>query len=426
MKLLNKTIRPYLVYSFSILLITIPLFYFVIRSVLLHAVDKSLKNQMHDIRANVSNIHSQSDLEAWSRLDKDIQLSVTAVNSPDKIYTVYKFNERHNEEEPYREISGTISVDGALYKLVINISLVENEDLLGSIVLVETILLILLMGGMVWINRSSSKKIWQPFYTALNNIQEYEVNKNTSAPFKKTDIDEFTELNKAISNLFNRSSETYLQQKEFTENASHELQTPLAIFQSKLELLMQTMPLTEEQAMLIQDMQNANHRLARLNKSLLLLSKIENNQFTSEEDVNVTALTAKTVQQLINGVKSKNIEIEESYHDQLIVKANRDLIEILIINLLVNAIRYNIENGKVVVLVDKKILSVKNTGGLAPLNEKVFERFYKGETSTANTDSTGLGLAIAKNICRLFNFTITYNFENNMHVFAVNFNQKNT
>ncbi len=425
MKLLNKTIRPYLVYSFSILLITIPLFYFVIRSVLLNAVDGSLKNQMHDIRANLPNIHSQSDLEAWSRLDKDIRLSRTDINLPDKIYTVYKFNERHNEEEPFREISGTISVDGALYKLVINISLVENEDLLGSIVLVETILLILLMGGMVWINRSSSKKIWQPFYTALNNIQEYEVNKNTSAPFKKTDIDEFTELNKAISNLFNRSSEAYLQQKEFTENASHELQTPLAIFQSKLELLMQTIPLTEEQAMLIQDMQNANHRLARLNKSLLLLSKIENNQFTSEEDVNVTALTAKTVRQLINGVKSKNVEFEESYHDQLIAKANRDLIEILIINLLINAIRYNTENGKVVVLVDKKILSVKNTGALLPLNEKVFERFYKGETSTANTDSTGLGLAIAKNICRLFNFTITYNFENNLHVFAVNFNPKN-
>src|SRR4029077_14458056 len=126
----------------------------------------------------------------------------------------------------------------------------------GSILLVQTILLILLMAGMLWINQIISKKIWQPFYVALNNMQQYELNKNTSLAFKQSGTDEFNELNKAMKNLFDRNYQVYLQQKEFTENASHEMQTPLAIFQGKLELLMQTTPLNEEQAALISELED--------------------------------------------------------------------------------------------------------------------------------------------------------------------------
>ncbi|HVY73639.1 MAG TPA: HAMP domain-containing sensor histidine kinase [Puia sp.] len=421
MKLLNKTTRSYLVYSFVILLITIPLFYFTIKSALLHAVDRSLKTQMRDIRANLSDIHSQNDLEAWSRLDKDIRLLKGATRSSDTISTVYLYNGRHREKEPYREISGTISVEGNLYTLIISSSLVENEDLLGSILLVETLLLILLMGGVLLINRATSKRIWKPFYVALNNVKNFELNKNSNAEFKKSDIEEFEVLNKAIYNLFSRSYETYLQQKEFTENASHELQTPLAIFQNKLELLMQTTPLTEEQAGLIQDMESTNLRLGRLNKSLLLLAKIENHQFGDEELVNVTTLAVGIVQQFSEQASEARISIKETYKNALTVKANRSLVEILIINLLTNAIRYNRTPGEITIAIDNTTLAVCNTGINTPLDEKIFERFYKADSNINHTEGTGLGLAIVENICRLFDFRLAYGFKDNLHCFTVDF-----
>jgi len=424
MKLLNKTIRSYLVYSFIILLVTIPLFYFVVKTVLLHAVDKSLKTQLREIRSNLYAVRSQDELEVWSKLDKDISLSATDANFNDSLYTIYKFTRKHHEDEnePYREIAGTITVSGKLYKLIISSSLVENDDLLGSILLVQTVLVILLMAGMLWINRNISKNVWQPFYSALNNMQQYELNKHTAPVFKESHIDEFDALNKAITNLFNRSHQVYLQQKEFTENAAHEMQTPLAIFQSKLDLLMQTAPLTEEQALLIHSLENTNQRLNRLNKSLLLLSKIENNQYPATEEVNIVAVTEKIIDQLRAHADLKKIAISEKYEAAPVIKANNTLVEILITNLLSNAIRYNIPQGKVYLEIGKRNLVIRNTGLPVALHtEKIFDRFHKENYPGGNTDSIGLGLAIAKKICEVYAFDMRYTFSDHLHCFTIDF-----
>lgn len=422
MKLLNKTLRSYIIYSFSILLVTIPLFYFTVKSVLLHSVDRSLRTQLHDIRSNLYTVQNQDELAAWSKLDKDITLAPSDEIFRDDIYTVYHENKRHRDQDPYREIAGTINVGGKNYKLIISSSLVENEDLLGSILIVQTILLILLMAGMLWINQIISKKIWQPFYVALNNMQQYELSKNTSLAFKQSGTDEFNELNKAMKNLFDRNYEIYLQQKEFTENASHEMQTPLAIFQGKLELLMQTTPLNEDQAALISELEDTNLRLVRLNKSLLLLAKIENNQYTQTEVVNVTALTKKLVSQLGDYAgRHKITTIIENYADDLIIKANNSLIEILINNLLSNAIRHNVHDGKIIIEINKNQLQVKNTGQPAALNDqKVFNRFHK-ESSNTGSENTGLGLALVKKICSIYKYEINYTFSEGIHCFELTF-----
>src|SRR5262249_45073590 len=153
---LNRTIRSYLFYSFLALLITIPLFYFVVRSVLLRSVDRSLRAQMHDIRSNLGSINSAGELAIWSKMDKDIRIDETQGNSPDRYYTIYRRDPRHHDDDPYRELSGSIQVNGKWYQLIISNSLVENEDLLGSILLVQSILLVLLMAGMLWTNQINS------------------------------------------------------------------------------------------------------------------------------------------------------------------------------------------------------------------------------------------------------------------------------
>jgi signal transduction histidine kinase len=422
MKLFSKTIRTYLLYSFAIFMVTIPIFYFVVRTVLLHSVDKSLKTQLREIRSNLDEIHSPIDLATWSKLDKDILLAPASDTMPDKVYTIYRFSPKHHEKEPFREVEGRMSVNGRMYSLIISSSLVENEDLLGSILLVQAVMLIMLMGGMLWINQKTSKRLWQPFYAALRNMQQFELNKQTELPFKESTTDEFNELNKAIRNLFRRSYDVYLQQKEFTENASHEMQTPLAIFQNKLELLMQTSPLSEDQAQLINDLDATNRRLIRLNKSLLLLTKIENNQYQPVEEVNIRALCEKLIRQyqLYNG--GKNLTLQEQYAEALLLLVNPTLIEVLVSNLLSNAFRYTPQNGTIRVTVEKDKLTIQNSGFSAPLDPyRIFDRFQKQNNSQGFEDGTGLGLAIVKNICALYKYTISYSYRENLHTFRVTF-----
>jgi len=422
MRLFSKTIRTYLLYSFAIFMVTIPIFYFVVRSVLLHAVDRSLKSQLREIRSNLDQVYSPADLATWSKLDKDIMLSPASDTLPDKVYTIYRFSPKHHEKEPFREIQGAIMVDGKRYSLIVSSSMVENEDLLGSILLVQTVMLVLLMGGMLWINHKTSKRLWQPFYAALRNMQQFELNKHTDLPFKDSTTDEFNELNKAIKNLFRKNYDIYLQQKEFTENASHEMQTPLAIFQNKLELLMQTSPLSEDQAQLINDLDTTNRRLIRLNKSLLLLTKIENNQYQPVEEVNIRTLCEKLIRQFQSYNGGKKQVIQELYPEPLLLVVNPTLIEILIGNLLSNAFRYTPPNGMIKIIVEKDTLTIQNSSFSAPLDPyRIFDRFNKQNLTEGFEDGTGLGLAIVKNICSLYKYTVSYSYRENLHTFSVAF-----
>lgn len=419
MRLNNKTIRNYLFFSSVIFLLTIPVFYFVVKKVLLHSVDSSLKSQLHEIREHLDEIRTSDELTAWTKMDKDILLTPGTQPTKDRIYSTTRFSHKHKEEEPFREIAGDITVGGQLYQLIISSSLIENEDLLGSILFVQISVLLVLIGGMLWINQKVSRRLWQPFYIALKNMQSFELNKQTDLAFKTSTTDEFNELNKAINNLFSRSTRLYRNQKEFTENASHEMQTPLAIFQSKLELLMQTTPLSEEQAELINALDETNSRLIKLNKSLLLLTKIENNQYQTTETASVTNTCQKLTRQLHAYAETKNVTISNRFNEDIHVNVNNTLIEILIGNLLTNAIRYNRDNGEIVISTNNHSLTIENTGAQTALDPgRIFDRFHK---QNGTEDSTGLGLAIVRNICTLYNYNVNYNFTDGRHFFTVIF-----
>jgi two-component system sensor histidine kinase ArlS len=424
-KLNNKTIRNYLLYSSGIFLLTIPVFYFVLQQVLLGSVDHALRIQFHEIRERVGEIGSDAELTAWTKMDKDITLVPADTPVPDAIYTIDRFNRKHHESEPFREMSGTLTVIGRLYRLTISSSLIENDDLLGSILLLQVSVLLVLIGGMLWINQKMSKRLWQPFYVALQNMRQYEVNKQPDLGFRPSTTDEFNELNKAIEHLFSRSHDLFLQQREFTENAAHEMQTPVAIFQSKLELLMQTSPLNLEQAQLIQTLDATTRRIIRLNKSLLLLAKIENHQYTTTEQIDITALCIKLIDQLDLQAAAKDLAIETSWESAIRVEANPVLLDILVGNLLSNAIRHNCDHGAIRIGTYASALVISNTGDNTPLQpSRIFDRFHKQTKRTGGEDSTGLGLAIVKNICALYRYDIEYSFSKGWHSFKIDFSEK--
>jgi len=269
------------------------------------------------------------------------------------------------------------------------------------------------------INRALNRKIWQPFYLTLNRLHEYRVDKQASLKLEQSSVNEFNDLNKAIEELTERNHQAYASQKEFTENASHEMQSPLAVFQSKLELLMQTKPLNEEQAALIADLANASKRMSRLNKSLILLTKIENNQFLEKETVSVKEILEKLLEQFEFQIKQQSIRCSLNDETDITIEANKTLIEILLGNLLSNAIRHNLYGGSIQIMLKGKKLIIQNSGKPTSLDKaRLFQRFQK---ESRDDSSIGLGLEIVKKICTLNHYSIHYSFNNQMHIFALHF-----
>lgn len=423
MRLLSKTIRSYFVYSFIILLFTIPLFYFIIRGIVSRDADRSLIAQKDDIVRKLDRAVLFDPFDLLEALEPDINLLPSErIRQYDTLYTVNIYNPATQRITPYRVLSSNVVIRGRYYVIQLKSSLVNNEDLIQSIVLVEAILLILIGIGLVLINRRLSKQIWDPFYKSLAKLRNYRVESDDPVDFENTGIYEFNDLNKTIHDLTERNKMVYMSQKEFTENASHEMQTPLAVLQTKLELLMQTEPISEEQAAIISSLNDTSSRLSRLNRSLLLLTKIENNQYQEMEPVRVSEVCDKVIDLLASHASIQDIKIQKDYKNNPILNVNRSLFEILISNLLNNAIRYNFKGGLINVLVSEHKLVVENTGSdHIPDKDKIFDRFHKEGT---NSQSIGLGLAIVKRICALYNFSVTYDYKEHLHTFTIHFESR--
>jgi signal transduction histidine kinase len=211
---------------------------------------------------------------------------------------------------------------------------------------------------------------------------------------------------------------SFQQQKEFTENASHELQTPLAIVQSKLDLLLQSKSLTQEQSDNIEETHRALSRVSRINKNLLLLARIENSQFAEKEPVCLSTLLKTNITQLHDFATDKQLVIESQIAEGVVVSANKGLVEILLNNLLLNAIRHNARDGKITITLSAKQLSVANTGIAALHEENLFKRFSR---VSAEAPGSGLGLAITKEIANRYGWCIGYRFQEQEHVFTLLF-----
>ncbi len=418
MKLLNRSIQSYLVYAIGILIISIPLFYFVIQRIISNDVDRALRLQKAEI---VNRIERISDRDPFAILDAfgpDIIFNrLPSYRSFDSLYTLQKVNPVTQYPVSYRILESNILIRGLPYKIVVQNSLVSSQDLIKSIVLIMVLLLITIITGMLLINRKLSKVIWKPFNHTLRELQRFRVDNPDPISLQKTDIDEFDDLNDVVAVLSENNRSLFLLQKEFTENASHEMQTPLAVLQSKLELLIQTTPITQQQAELMGELFDVVQRLTRLNKTLLLLTKIENNQFAEKEEVALHEMVKNILVQFEEGISAKHLNIHAKEIEPTYCRMNKTLAEILVGNLISNAIRHNVPSGEIFIALKSGELTVQNTGNSAPLDkEKIFTRFHK---NSADKNSIGLGLEIVKKICVLNRFDLTYRFLQEMHIFTV-------
>ena len=288
--------------------------------------------------------------------------------------------------------------------------------IIGAVSVLTFIFFILLLGGFILLNRKISSKLWQPFYSSLGRIRDFDLNSQNSIEFEQTDIAEFSELNQGLDKLLSANITAYQQQREFADNASHELQAPLAVVQSKLELLMQSKSLTHDQYDIIEDALKALSRVSRINQNLLMLTKIENSQFMEKETIKLSELLHNTAVQFRNFTGEKDVALSTQIAPGVTIESNKMLVEILLNNLLTNSIRHNCSQGNVLIRLTANTLTVANSG-TAPLQPgQLFRRF---STASSRTPGTGLGLALVKQICSRYQWQISYDFEGGMHVFNV-------
>lgn len=320
------------------------------------------------------------------------------------------------EYEPARILMTIFKTDTGYKELVVYTPTIDKLDLQRSILgwivaLYAGILLILLLLN-VWIFRRNMK----PLYVLLSWFNNYKIGSGYKPLSNKTKITEFKELYHAVTMSAQRNEKLYEQQKMFIGNASHEMQTPLAICLNRLEMLMEDENLTEKQMEEIAKTHQTLENITRMNKSLLLLCKIENGQYADVKEVSVNSLVSQYVDTFNDVYYYKNITVKVTEMSSLSMQINESLAIILVSNLLKNAYLHNCENGKIDVVISEKDFTVSNTGESALDSSKIFTRFYQGSKKEG---STGLGLALIHTICMANNISISYEFRDKMHVFKV-------
>jgi len=415
MKLLDRYNRVNLIAAIIIMLITGGIYYLAISSILINEKDKSLEVEEHEIFDYVNLNHRLP--QVFESPDQQISFKQVPKNSVTRQFINTIYYKKYNEPESGRGLISFIDMGNAYYRILIVESKVETEDLIQIIFSITIGVILLLLLALVIINRLILNRLWQPFYNILGELKLFHVSDTRSIPTLDSSIDEFNELHKEVSAMATRVKQEYQNLKSFTENASHELLTPIAIINSKLDTLIQTENLNEGQSKLLTDLYGAVNRLNRLNQSMLLLVKVENNLLKDENLVDIKALTEEMVIQFEEIFQSKNLNVTYNL-DEKQVYANRHLMEILLSNLLSNGIRHNYNGGEIKIELNNENLTIENTGDeLSLKEEQIFTRFHK----SSHSEGSGLGLTISKQICENFNFSLNYNFQKPYHQFRISF-----
>lgn len=417
--LLHKTVKTYLIYSILTLLVSAPVFYFATKSLYNKEADDTLLLHKKEFLTRIAPAMKVADISLWNKFNRNAKIDSTKQILKDTFFFSTYYDTLDAEMEPYRELNFPVSIEEKKVTYAERINLVESQDLLKNIaVLFLTIISILLIGLFI-ITKKLSTSLWKPFYKTLQQMEDFEIDKTSPPEFEKTDIAEFIRLNSSIKKLIERNSAIFKSQKEFIENAAHELQTPLAVFQAKIDTLIQRADVTQEQAEILGLLNENIARLNRLNKNLLLLSKIENDGFSLTQPLSIANYIEKNLDFFTEQAKSKSLTIKLELRQDIQAVSNPVLAEVLISNLFLNAIRHNTKNGEIIVVLMENRLIISNSGQAGSLHtEKLFNRFSK---SNPAEKGTGLGLSIVKKIADLNKWRVSYNYENNLHSFFISF-----
>jgi hypothetical protein len=411
--LITKIAKQYLVFGIPLVLVSIFLLYFSTNYFLKDATTEEMNSTIYRIENALKNKKSISSLNPIYEIKKVEKLQL------DYFKDTLIFDELQNEHELFNEFNAFRKIDNDIYKITVRDLVIESDNILITISILFSIILLTVYLAQFKYNEKMYAKIWSPFFSNLSAIRNFSI-QNPSLNLIESDIKEFTQLNNQVKLLTDKVVSDYKNLKQFTEDLSHEMQTPLAIIQSKIELYLDNPAQSEQPNIVIfTEIQKNIKRLTKLNKGLLLLTKIDNQQFKEVENINVNSLIKDCFIELEDFYQIKNITISYTENAVLYLKMHKTLIEILITNLVSNAIKYTPINGTITVILKPNELEIKNSGLKAVENpSKLFNRFFKEESKS---NSLGLGLSIVKKIVDYYHYTIIYDFKQKCHLFKITF-----
>ncbi len=417
MKLAGRYQRSNLLITLIVFMMASLAFYIQLHRILIYQVDEDLEIEQHEIEAYVSR-HNALPENLMPTEDQVIRAEPASTRLPKPIRQTVKLrDEADRAKADFRQLVFTIEVGGSLYRVSVSKSLEATRGLTHSIGMIALITIGIMLLASFLLNRIILRRLWKPFYDTIDRLRSFKLGSHSAIELPQVRIDEFALLNTTLRSATGRAAEDYRILKEFTENASHELQTPLAIVRSKLDLLIQDEGLSEPQSSLIQDAYEAIGRMTNLNRSLLMLAKIEGGQFGEREPIDMKLLVERRLELMDSFLRELNITPELNL-EPAVWQLNRALADVLLNNLLSNAIHHNRSSGRVRIKLEANSLAICNTSAQGPLDAgSIFTRFYKPDADHAGT---GLGLAIVKQVCAASGCAISYRFDQpDMHCFLV-------
>lgn len=425
MKLLIKTSLYYLLFSIPILILSGFICYYVITKEVKESNNELLLNRKIQIEEYLKN----KDTIPLKFIIKSNEAQIhkiknTVFENGDRILfsDTLILDKTENEMASHRMITSITTVGETNYQIKIWRSTLEFEELIEGISSLLFVILFLLFLVSLLINLWVSKTLWRPFNTTLNSLKAFRASGNEIPDFERTSIKEFAVLNETLIGMMDKMILDYNSQKRFTENAAHEIQTPIAVIKTKIDLLIQSENLKDYEMKLIVGIDDACAKLTRLNQSLLLLTKIENRQFKTTQNISIAKKVDNTLELYEDHIKEAKIVVFKNIEKDFILNINSDLCLILINNLLQNAIRHNIEGGSIIIHIKQNSLAILNSGNDEPLDtSQLFERFQK---KSASNQSMGLGLAITKEIAEVSGLQLDYSFVFDKHRFTLSIPEK--
>ncbi len=416
MRLLQKVNRNYLWYTLVVFLIVGTGLFLSITRILRNEVDEKLNQEYLAVREQVRIAGIIPDNNPMVRVEK--------ISTPVPYSPTFSFKDSLLIEEPekdsekYRFLVASDTISGHSYRFEVWTSLIQTTDLLWILLLTVGLAMLLLVSGLLLFNQRIARSVWMPFRQYLDQLNRFSFEAPRKITLSPSDIDEFKELRNVLESFTAQAQSDFNNLKDFTVNASHEMQTPLAIIQTQLDDLFQDKSLNPQQAKHLQAMQQALSRLSRLNQTLILLTRIENNQFQGMKQIELSSFLAEQVESVRELGHARKLEFNTDLTN-VVVTAQPELLSIVLENLLGNCIKHaNLGTG-IRIKLDEKSLIFTNEGLPVQLDPNTFfNQFVKGDPSSG---SLGLGLTLVKKICDHFKWRVTYDYHSGWHSVKIDF-----
>ena len=418
MKIITKFTLLYIILLFVTLIISGFVTYQSVKEEVQNETDYSLREE---IRILIDGIKNGKPIDALENIKVSIeQLPQGAVEDNRGTFSdTLMMHQTLKSMEVFRVHESSHKINDHVYSITVTDVFIEENDMLEGVVnaMVKIFLVVSLL--FIVFGLLFSRIILTPFQKSMEIIDQFDIADQPVEEFPKTTTKEFKQLNEFLKKMMGKATSEYKVLKEFSENASHEMQTPLAIAKGKLEILQESTGLQEADYELIMASQKELSKLSNLTHGLGLLTKLDNDEFRTNEYIDFTRKVNEALGIFKELASFKGVDIMGKCEPDVRLQIEPSLADVLINNLLKNAIHHNIPKGKVVVHLNEKEFIVKNEGKEPSQNPKsFFERFSKGNTTS---DSLGLGLSIVKKICDLNEYQVDYTYADGWHELKIQF-----